>query len=51
MELMNLKDRKNFMNNYLNPAIQSGLIESAYPNQANHPKQKYRLTKTDINNE
>lgn len=50
MELVNLKDRKNFMNNYLNPAIQSGFVEPIYPNQANHPKQKYRLTKTDINN-
>lgn len=50
MELVNLKDRKNFMNNYLNPAIQSGFVEPIYPNQANHPKQKYRLTKIDINN-
>lgn len=50
MELVKLKDRKNFMNNYLNPAIQSGFVEPIYPNQANHPKQKYRLTKTDINN-
>lgn len=50
MELVNLKDRKNFMNNYLIPAIHSGFVEPIYPNQANHPKQKYRLTKADINN-
>lgn len=44
MELMDLKDRKNFLNNYLYPAIEFGFIELLYPESPNHPKQKYRLT-------
>lgn len=45
MKRLKLTSRWNFMGNYLNPAIQSGLVEPLYPNQPNHPKQKYRLTK------
>ena len=44
MELVELTDRKNFLNNYLNPAISEGFIEPLYPDSPNHPKQKYRLT-------
>ena len=44
MEQMQLNDRKNFLNSYLNPALEAGLVEPLYPNQPNHPKQKYRLT-------
>ncbi|MCD8297182.1 MAG: hypothetical protein LUC88_06370 [Prevotella sp.] len=46
MELMALKDRKSFLDSYLNPAIESGFIELLYPESPKHPKQKYRLTDT-----
>ncbi len=44
MELLQLKDRKNFLNNYLNPAVEAGLVCPLYPESPKHPKQKYRLT-------
>lgn len=44
MQLMQLKDRENFLNNYLTPSIYAGLVEPLYPNQPKHPKQKYYLT-------
>ena len=44
MGLMQLKDRENFLNNYLNPSINAGWVEPLYPHQPKHPKQKYRLT-------
>jgi len=44
MELIQLKDRENFLNNYLNPAIKDGFVEPLYPKSPKHPKQKYRLT-------
>lgn len=44
MELTQLKDRKNFLTNYLDPSIDAGWVETLYPQQPKHPKQKYRLT-------
>lgn len=44
MDILQLKDRKNFLVAYLNPAIEAGVLEAVYPDQPNHPKQKYRLT-------
>lgn len=44
MSLMELKDRVNFLKNYLNPALYGGFVEPLFPNNLNHPKQKYRLT-------
>ena len=44
MELMELKDRENFLNNHLNPSISNGYVEPLYPDSPKHPKQKYRLT-------
>lgn len=44
MELMNLKGRRSFIQIHLNPVIESGLLESVYPDNPNHPKQAYRLT-------
>ncbi|UBD70815.1 putative DNA binding domain-containing protein [Bacteroides cellulosilyticus] len=44
MQLMQLKDRENFLNNYLTPSIYAGWVEPLYPNQPKHPKQKYYLT-------
>ena len=39
-----LKDRENFLENHLWPAIDDGFIEKLYPDNPNHPRQKYRLT-------
>ena len=44
MGMMELKDRENFLSNYLNPSMEAGLVEPLYPDQPKHPKQKYRLT-------
>ncbi len=41
---MNLKDRENFMVNYLNPAIKKGFVSMLYPGKPHHPRQKYLLT-------
>lgn len=44
MGLLKLKNRENFLDNHLNPAIAAGFVEPIYPDQPKHPKQKYRLT-------
>ncbi|NCC99660.1 MAG: hypothetical protein EOL95_08185 [Bacteroidia bacterium] len=44
LKAMNLKNRENFMENYLNPAMKEGLVVMLYPNNPNHPRQKYLLT-------
>lgn len=41
---MQLKDRENFMANYLNPAIKEGFVTMLYPEKTRHPRQKYLLT-------
>ena len=41
---MQLKDRENFMANYLNPAMKEGFVAMLYPNSPKHPRQKYLLT-------
>ncbi len=46
MEKLGLTHRENFINNYLDPALKMGLIESTYPENPKHPKQKYRLTES-----
>ena len=46
-ELMNavgLKDRKNFVEYSLNPAMESGFVRMLYPDSPRHPRQKYLLT-------
>lgn len=45
MESVGLKDKRNFLKNYLYPVIELKLVEPLYPGQPNHPKQKYHLTK------
>jgi len=44
MNLMGLKDKRNFLETYIYPAIELNLVEAIYPNSPKHPKQKYRLT-------
>lgn len=41
---MKLRDRENFMANYLNPAMKEGLVMMLYPDSPRHPRQKYLLT-------
>ena len=45
---MNLKDRENFMENYLSPAIKDGFIVMLYPDNPKHPRQKYLLTEKGL---
>lgn len=39
-----LKDRVNFLNLYLNPAITGGYLRMLHPQSPRHPRQKYLLT-------
>ena len=43
-----LKHTGNFRENYLEPTLKVELIERIYPNNPNHPKQKYRLTEKGL---
>lgn len=44
MEKVGLKHRPTFIENYINPAIETGIIKTLYPDKPNHPRQKYLLT-------
>jgi len=44
MDYKELKDRKNFMDYHLTPAIKEGLVCMKYPDSPRHPRQKYLLT-------
>ena len=44
MSAAELKNRENFMDNYLNPTIENGYVRLLYPNSPRHPRQKYLLT-------
>jgi hypothetical protein len=44
MDGIGLKDRKNVLNLYLNPAIAEGYVCLLYPDRPRHPRQKYQLT-------
>ncbi|MDR0895002.1 MAG: Fic family protein [Prevotellaceae bacterium] len=44
MASVGLKDRVNFFKNYLNPALEEGLLQLKYPDKPNHPRQQYLLT-------
>ena len=44
MSILNLKDRANFLRNYLTPALDEGLVSMKFPERPKHPKQKYLLT-------
>ena len=44
MMAIGLKGRDNFLNLYLNPAIENGFVRLLYPDSPRHPRQKYLLT-------
>lgn len=44
MRSIGLKDKRNFLETYLYPAIGLEWVEPLYPEQPKHPRQKYRLT-------
>ena len=44
MAAIGLKGRDNFLNLYLNPAIENGFVHLLYPDSPRHPRQKYLLT-------
>ena len=48
MELKGLKDRKNFIEYHLNPAISEGFVRLLHPETPRHPRQKYLLTAKGI---
>lgn len=41
---LGLKERDNFLNKYLTPALEGAYLCLLYPDSPRHPKQKYRLT-------
>lgn len=44
MQAVSLRHRATFLENYLNPALDEGLIEMTQPDAPRSPTQKYRLT-------
>jgi len=44
-EMLGLRDRVNFVLNYLEPSLLSGYIEMTLPETPTHQDQRYRLTK------
>ena len=44
LQVVGLKDRKNFMEYSLNPAIGGGFVTMLYQDKPQHPRQKYLLT-------
>ena len=44
LERVGLKDRKNFLEYHLTPAITEGYVRRLYPDKPRHPRQKYLLT-------
>lgn len=45
---LNLSDKKNYVKNYQNKAIEEGYLEMTEPDSPNSPTQKYRLTKKGL---
>lgn len=44
MDFRELKDRKNFLEYHLEPALREKFVRRKYPDRPNHPRQKYLLT-------
>ncbi len=48
MELLSLKGRDNFRVNYLEPAMEEGIVLKLYPDSGNRPDQAYYLTEKGL---
>lgn len=48
MDVVGLKNRPNFLEYSLEPAIVEGLVRMKYPNSPRHPRQKYLLTEKGL---
>lgn len=48
LRLLHLKGRRNFVENYLKPAIEEGYVLRAYPDKPNHPNQRYYLSEKGL---
>ena len=44
LDILHLRHRPNFIEYHLRPALEANLIVPLYPNNLNHPRQKYLLT-------
>jgi ATP-dependent DNA helicase RecG len=44
MTSLSLKGRRNFLQNYLQPALEKGIVEMTQPDSPQSPTQRYRLT-------
>ena len=44
MNILHLRHRPNFIEYHLRPALEAKLVTPLYPNNPNHPRQKYLLT-------
>ncbi len=44
MVIVGLKDRKNFIEYSLAPAIHADLVQMKFPDSPRHPRQRYSLT-------
>ncbi|MBR1878709.1 MAG: Fic family protein [Paludibacteraceae bacterium] len=44
LTILHLRHRPNFIEYHLRPAVNAGLVAPLYPNNLNHPRQKYLLT-------
>lgn len=44
LKAIGLKDRPNFIELYLAPAMKEGFVRMLYPDSPRHPRQRYLLT-------
>ena len=48
LRLLHLTGRRNFVENYLKPAIEEGYVLRAYPDKPKHPNQRYFLSEKGL---
>ena len=48
LKKLNLKGRRNFLANYITPAIEGGYVLRAYPDKPKHPQQRYYLSEKGL---
>jgi hypothetical protein len=47
-QVLGLKHKGNFRENYLEPALEQEVIRMKHPDSPNHPKQRYILTEKGV---